>query len=203
MKIERTDLGYVRGALILLVIALLIAVAAVAGSFLALQSAEKKYQISLTERSEISGKLARASQEEVELREKIGHYQTLTDKGYFGAERRLDWIELMATIRAERHLPDLHYELSPQHSLNKTLLPSGAQAGGYDFMTSTLRLTTNLLHEGDLINLLGDIRARIPAYVMLRGCTMSRAVPGIRNADTAPSLKAECELEWVTIRSQT
>ena len=201
MKIERTDFAYVRGALILLFGALLIAAAAAASSYFALQSAEKRYKISQNERTDIQGKLARANQEEAELRKKITRYQQLNDKGYFGAERRLDWIELLTAISNERRLSDFRYELSAQHPSPKSLLPTGVQAGGNQFMSSTLKFTAGVLHEGDLLSLLGDMRQRIPAYVTLRSCSLARTGIAARAGDNQPLLKTECELEWVTIQN--
>lgn len=201
MKIERTDVAYVRGALIFLVAALLIAAAAAASSYFALQLAEKRYKISQNERTDIQSKLARANQEEAELRKKIIRYQQLADNGYFGTERRLDWIELLTAIGTERRLSDFRYELSAQHPSPKSLLPTGFQAGGNQFMSSTLKFAAGVLHEADLLALLGDIRQRIPAFVALRSCTLARGGNDTRTGENQPLLKAECELEWVTIQN--
>lgn len=201
MNGEQTTFGYLRGGLILLALAIAIGAAAAVWGWFALQRAEAHNKVAVAKRSEIQGKLARASLEEQELRTKIARYRALDVKGYFGAERRLDWIETMSQIRTQRRLPDLRYELSAVHPVDKMLLPAGPQAADRRFASSTLTFTANLLHEGDLVALLADVRERIPAYAVLRKCVLRRAPKpdGIGGA----ALETVCEMDWVTVQGGT
>jgi hypothetical protein len=199
MKMTRPDWIYLRWPLIALVTGLAIGAASVAFTHLSLEKSKKDHRVALAQRTEIQGKLARANQEQVELREKIGRYQELTSKGYFGAEQRLDWVEIISQIRKDRRLADLQYDLSAQHPVDRFLLPAGASAGNQQFLASTFRFNVSLVHEGDLMRVLEAFATRIPAYVVLKQCSLSRA------ADAGPrslmTLRADCEQEWITVQA--
>ena len=201
MKMTRADWIYLRWALVALVIGLAIGAASFAASHLSLEKSKKNHRQALAQRTEAQGKLARASQEQVELREKIGRYQELAAKGYLGTEQRLDWIEILSQIRKDFRLNDLKYDLSAQHPVDRSLLPAGASAGNQQFLASTFRFNFSMVHEGDLIRALNAFSTRLPAYVVLKQCAISRA------ADAGPrslfTLRAECEQEWITIQSSS
>jgi hypothetical protein len=65
-----------------------------------------------------------------------------------------------------------------------------------------MRLQMDLLHEMDLLNLLGDLRQA--GYFAVQDCTLKRhaaAGAGPGGSGTAPALGAECELLWLTLGS--
>lgn len=140
------------------------------------------------------GKLARARDEEQELRATTARFQELAQRGVIGDERRLDWVEQIRRIRETRKLFDLQYEIAPQQPLD-------AAAGPYPFMASPMRLTMQLLHEEDLLGFLDDLTAQAPAYLRTRRCAVDRLPPpAAPPAEATPQLRAECELDWITIR---
>lgn len=147
-------------------------------------------------RSDAQNKLARARDEEQELRATTARFQELAQRGVIGDERRLDWVEHIRRIRDARKLFDLQYEIAPQQPLD-----AAAAAGPYPFMASPMRLTMQLLHEEDLLGFLNDLAAQAPAYLRTRRCTVDRLPPpAAPPAEATPQLRAECELDWITIR---
>lgn len=146
-------------------------------------------------RSDAQNKLFRARDEEQELRATTARFQELAQRGVIGDERRLDWVEQIRRIRDARKLYDLQYEIAPQQPLD-----SAASGGSLPFMTSPMRLTMQLLHEEDLLGFLDDLSAQVPAYLRTRRCTVDR-LPSTPAPPTgaAPQLRAECELDWITI----
>lgn len=200
MTLTPADTRYLRASALMLALCLALGASAAAFSHYRWQEAEKKHRLTQVRDQEMHQKLAQARQEEAELKEKISRYLTLKQQGIIGAERRLDWVEQFSLIRRERKLPDMQYELSAQHPVDKDLLRSGSNVGGHQFLTSTLKFRTALLHEGDMISLMKDIRTRISAFPIARSCQIER-----RNADDQASglnygLKTECEIELVTIK---
>jgi hypothetical protein len=149
----------------------------------------------------MQAKLARASEEQQELRDKIARFQELKAKGYIGAEHRLDWIEAIARIKVARRILKLEYEFSPQRQVDSTLLPGGASAGGFEVMASQMRLQLELLHEAELLAFLAELRDTVQALVKVRSCTIERIATGntIRSGNLA-QLKADCVLEWITLK---
>ncbi|MCK9285815.1 MAG: hypothetical protein M0P39_16215 [Rhodocyclaceae bacterium] len=149
-------------------------------------------------RSEIRNKLARAQEEEQELRDKIAQYNRLQAKGIIGQEHRLEWVEALRAIKLERRLIDLQYELAPQKPFDAT----PGSVAEFEFMNSPLKMQMLLLHEGDLLHFISDIRAKPQAYTRVRRCSIQRATVSTRESGPTPQLRADCEIDWITIREK-
>lgn len=147
-------------------------------------------------RTDSGGRLERATEEEKEIRLNILQYRTLAEKGIIGDESRLDWIERLAAIKASRKLFDIHYEISEQK-------PAENSTSGAEIMMSKMVITLPLLHEEDLFNLLGDLRATPRGYFQVRRCSLTRATAPTDRKTLAPMLNANCELDFYTIREHS
>jgi hypothetical protein len=147
-----------------------------------------------SEQTEIRTRLARAQDEEKDLRDKIVRYQQLEAVGLIGDEHRLDWLERIRSIKLARKLIDIQYELQPQQPIDPLLLPGSA--GEFEFMSSSMHLQMLLLHEDDLLNFLGDLGADVDAFVRVRQCKVERIPADARMAQ----LRADCALDWITLR---
>jgi hypothetical protein len=200
MKLEAQDLKRMQWAIAFLVVMTLIG----GGSVWSVQQLKKSGEKSLrdvsAERRDIQGKLARAREEQQELRDKIGRYQELKAQGLIGPEQRLDWIEIIARLKAARGIFKLDYDFAPQRPVDAAMLPGGAAAGGFEIMSSQMRLQLQLLHEGELLTFLSELRKAVPALVQVRSCTIERLAPGNTDRGKNAQLKAECILEWITLR---
>jgi hypothetical protein len=200
MKLSKDDTRYLRASIVWLVLGLCVCAAAASASYLHWQDAQKQQKAAQNADKEIRNKLALASKEEQELKEKISRYLALKQAGVLGDEKRLDWVEQLALIRRDRKLADLQYELTAQHPAERTLITAGPNAGGHQFYTSTLKLTASLLHEGDLIALLDDIKTRLSAIPSVRECLVDRRQVDERAFSLSYGLKGECTLELLTIK---
>lgn len=163
-------------------------------------SSDKTLREASAARKDMQAKLARASEEQQELRNKIDRFQALQSRGYIGPEHRLDWIEALARLKTSRRILKLDYEFAPQRPLDAVLLPGGASAGGIDVMSSQMQLQLHLLHEAELLGFLAELRTAVRALVKVRSCTVERIAPGIAGRGSMAQLKADCTLEWVTLR---
>lgn len=149
------------------------------------------------ERTQARERLARISEEEREVKERIEVYRRLRDLHIIGRERRLDWADSIQRIRLEREMLDVRYRIEPQ----KVLTSIPAKPGKVDFNVSSMRLELALLHEGDLLGFLDDLRQAGNAYVSVRRCAISRS------GSTAPAgapvltprLRAECQIDLITV----
>lgn len=173
--------------------------AAVAYSTRTLQAEQKTHRAALAKRNEVRGKLSRAREEEMDLRQKIGHFNELGTRGIVGDERRLEWVEQIRRIRQARRLLELQYEIAPQRVLDGTELPGAG--GKFEFLASATRLKMDLVHEEDLLNFLADLRASMPAHLQVDSCVVERVAPGGGDR-TAARLKADCALDFVTLREK-
>jgi hypothetical protein len=143
---------------------------------------------------EAGTRLARARDEEQELRDKIARYRALETRGLIGDEHRLDWLERIRSIKLARKLIDVQYEMQPQQPIDPSLLTNAA--GDIEFMSSSMQLHLLLLHEQDLLNFIADLRAGVDAFVRVRQCKVERIPANVRMAQ----LRADCVLDWITLR---
>jgi hypothetical protein len=195
--ISRDDLMRLRWPIAFALAMAGVGAAAVFGSnrmVIAQQSANAQAQ---AKRQEIRAKLSRARQEESEIKSRIGRFEELMSRGVIGEERRLEWVERLKSIKAQRRLYDLEYELSPQRPLDASVAPGSS--AGFEFAASTMRLQMRLLHEGDLLGLLRDLEGGLSAFVRPNRCTIERLSPAA-SASSGAQLKADCSLDWITIR---
>lgn len=115
-------------------------------------------------------------------------YQTLSKAGAIGAEKRLEWLELLKEVERIHDTPQITYEFSPRQRLGR----SGTDTS--IFFSSRQRIKLSLRHEGEFLSILAKLRSSAQALLIIRSCRLSR-VPG--NAEHP--LSAECELDWVTL----
>jgi hypothetical protein len=201
MKLDAKDFKRLQWAIAFLVIMAPIGGGSLWTTHQLKKNSEKTFKEVTAARRDMQAKLARASEEQQELRDKIARFQELKAKGYIGAEHRLDWIEAIARIKVARRILKLEYEFSPQRQVDSTLLPGGASAGGFEVMASQMRLQLELLHEAELLAFLAELRDTVQALVKVRSCTIERIATGntIRSGNLA-QLKADCVLEWITLK---
>ena len=139
-------------------------------------------------------RLAHTAQEEREARDPVELYERLKELRIYGEERRLEWIEALARIRTARELAELRYQVERQKVL-KTL--SGKPS--LELRSSTLKIELALLHEGDLLGFLSDLRASGNAYYSVRQCAISRSADAVPAASLAPRLRAACQIDLITL----
>ncbi|MCX7147447.1 MAG: hypothetical protein NT042_14920, partial [Sulfuritalea sp.] len=114
MKLDAKDFRRLQWAIAFLVIMALVGGGSLWTTQQLKKSSDKAFQEATAARRDMQTKLARASEEQQELRDKISRFQALKDHGYIGPEQRLDWIEAVARIKAARRIIKLDYEFSPQ-----------------------------------------------------------------------------------------
>lgn len=148
-----------------------------------------------TDRAQARERLMRIADEEREVKEKLEVYQRLKDLGILGEERRLEWADAMTRIRTERELPDVRYRVERQRPLASV----PGKPAPVDFFASTMRVDLLLLHEGDLLHFLGDLRRSGNAYVSVRSCSLARTGQPVTAGGLSPRLRAECEIDLITI----
>jgi len=161
----------------------------------ALRTAQGQLTAAQAERRQNNERLARISEEEREVKEKIDVYQRLKQLNILGEERRLEWADAITRIRKERELLDLRYVVERQ----RTLASLPGKPANVDFYASTMKVDLALLHEDDLVRFLADLRQSGNAFYSVRKCALSRTGQAAAAATIAPRLRAECEIDLITI----
>jgi hypothetical protein len=161
MKFDVEDLKRVQWAIAFLIAMALLGVGSVWTTQRMVKSSEKAVAEATAARKDVQTKLSRAREEEQELRDKIGRFLALKERGYIGPERRLDWIETLSRLKTAHRIFKLDYEFAPQRPVDANVLPGGASAGGFEIMASQMKLQLQLLHEGELLVFLADLREAV------------------------------------------
>jgi hypothetical protein len=164
------------------------------------KSSARALQEAAAARKDIQSKLARARDEQQELTDKLNRFQVLKERGLIGPERRLNWIEAIARIKAARRIFKLDYEFAPQRPADAAILPGGAAAGGFEIMASQMKLQLQLLHEGELLAFIAELRESVQALIQVRSCAVERIPANNTDRGRNAQLKADCTLEWITLK---
>jgi hypothetical protein len=148
-----------------------------------------------TERGQADERLARIAEEEKEVRDKIAVYQRLKSLHILGEERRLEWADAMRRIAAGRELLEPPaYTVGPRRTVAAQAKPAAVEV-----FASTMKVGLALLHEGDLLGFLRDLRESGNAYYSVRRCTIARTGVAPTGASIIPRLRAECDIDLITI----
>jgi hypothetical protein len=158
-------------------------------------AAQRELLAAETERKQNTERLARIAEEEREVREKLDIYKQLKALNILGEERRIEWADAIARIRAQRELLDLSYRVERQRLLKS--LPGKPES--IEFLASTMRVQLALLHEDDLVRFLSDLRASGNAYYAVRSCSLARTGQAATGTTITPRLRADCEIDLITI----
>ena len=196
MNFSADELKKLAGPVMLLVVML----AAGAGLILWMQSEERSatQQLSLTrtERNQADERLARIADEEKEVKDKLAIYQRLKSLHILGEEQRLEWADSMRRIAAKRELlePPV-YTVGPR----KMIAAQAAKPVDVEVFSSGMKLSLALLHEGDLLGFLHDLRESGNAYYSVRRCSINRTGTVPTGTSIVPRLRAECDIDLITI----
>ena len=207
MTLDAKDLKRLQWAIAFLILMSLVGGGAVWTTEQMKKSSNQALLEATAARKDVQAKLARARDEQQELAEKLSRFQALKTRGLIGPERRLDWVEAIARIKTARRIFKLDYEFAPQRRVDASILPGDAAAGGFEIMSSQMRLQIHLLHEGELLAFLADLRTGlrnnpVEALVLVRSCAIERLAPGTADRGSKAQLKAECTLEWITVKER-
>ena len=198
MQLTKENLLYLKMPIMLAVIMLVSGIASIVACNYWLTSMRRAYQIVDSIRLQQQTKLTQAKEEELEIKRGLVLYRELLTKGVIGEENRLDLIETFSKIKVSAHLFDLRYEIEPQQSLDGTKQINSDM----EFRVSAVKLNLSLLHEGQLFNFFSDLERTGKGYYQLKSCLMKREPKPEPTSSMGPQLRAECELNWITVRAK-
>lgn len=160
-----------------------------------LQKEVQNLSAARTERNQTRERLSKIAEEEREVKANIEVYRQLRTLGILGDEKRLEWVDSMARIRASRELLDLRYSVERQRLSHSV----AGKPANVDFYSSTMKVDLALLHEGDLLGFLADLRASGNAYYSVQKCAITRTGQSAAGANLVPRLRAACAIDLITI----
>lgn len=158
-------------------------------------AAEQQLAAARSERAQAREKLTRIADEEKEVHDKLAVYQRLKELHILGEEQRLEWADAMTRIRTSRELLDMRYTVERQ----RVLLSAPGKPANVDFHASTMKVEIALLHEGDLLAFLRDLRESGNAFYAVKRCQIVRTGSAATGASIVPRLRADCDIDLITI----
>ena len=147
------------------------------------------------ERAKAREHLQQIAEEEKEVNDKLAVYRRLKSLHVLGEEQRLEWADAMTRIRTQRELLDLRYIVERQ----RVLVSVPGKPANVDFLASTMKLSVALLHEGDLLVFLRDLRDSGNAYYSIKRCAITRTGTAATGLSIVPRLRADCDIDLITI----
>jgi len=82
-------------------------------------------------------------------------YNDLLASGFIGEERRIEWIENLRQIHAQHKLFSIDYSIGLQENYKPNFL---LNLGNFKLNRSVMKLSLDMLHEGDLLALLDGLQ---------------------------------------------
>lgn len=158
-------------------------------------SAQRQHDEAVASKQRVEQRLRQVRTEEQELKERAQIFQRLQQSGIAGAERRLEWTELLRDLQQQLRIPGLNYEFGVRKPLDN-------ESGAYAYFASPMRMQLRLVHEEDLLRFLDRLQREAKALVLIRSCTLAPLAERAVGSNDLAQLGAECELRWVTVDRQ-
>ena len=187
------EFALIRLAVVTFVLTVALVTAAIATSRWNWHQARDQQASMQQKRNQARDRLVHAETEKIEIRLYQPQFAALRERGLIGQESRLDWVDAMRQIQEQRKLMPISYELAPQQPVQ---VEPAMELGGYRLHGSRMSMHMDLLHEGDLLVLLDDLRQR--SFFTVQDCAIKRSASGPPSALT-PTLTADCTLNWLTL----
>jgi hypothetical protein len=196
MNLALRDLSSLALPLIVLAAILALGAAGIAYTGKLIKQGQVDLAAAQTKLKEARERVSRSGDEVETLRTYIGPYQELARLGIVGEEQRLNWIDALRIANVDTHLYGVDYEVSSQ-------MPYGfaqeVNAGDLPVQQSVMKLKLGLLYETDLLAFFRALAGQNVGEFTVNQCTLQRLTSDVSRPINQPTLRAECELAWVTI----
>lgn len=197
MKSEDIDWKIIRGSLIVFIITLVISGGLIYGSFYFKSQMELEFRRTNSTFRSISNRYLAVDQEERLIRDYLPKFVDLYQGGIIGNEQRLNWIEVLREIGDEIRLPSLSYQIESQQEFTPDF---ELDMSKYTLFSSSMMLTMQLLHEGDLFKILDIMEQNAKGTFSIKSCSIKSSTTQVSTSSMAANIAAVCELQWFTVR---
>ncbi len=124
-------------------------------------------------------------------------YRKLEAMGFIGEENRLNWVDVLRDIARKHRVLSMTYEVAPRAPETVDGIPD---IGQFQLQSSEMQMRLNVLHEGNILDLLKDLSAQKVGLFSIRSCTFERLTDDITLQDASPNVAANCTLVWHSIQ---
>jgi hypothetical protein len=173
---------------------------------------DKRLKAQQNQKTQALSQLANSESERQLIEKHMPLLKQLESQGIFGEEKRLEWVELLRTL--EKHWPGvkLQYAIAAQilqpppegtpqtQTSTLGLLPNGEKAKNFGTFNTEMKLTLKLLHEGDTLAIIEELKNANLGKFSIKSCTFNRPAS---NTSVSTPIDAECILTWISMRPYT
>jgi hypothetical protein len=192
MKIREADIAALRVPVLALGLSIFLAAAWMIGTRQYHNALKAEFGGVTRSLSAAKAQLANAKEQDTHFTGNAQMYKRLVDKGLFGPERRLEWIDKVNELRERHQVFSIDYDISAQRKFEAPGAPGTAAA-------SKVELKIDALHEGDVFGLLKDLVAEAPGVLLLESCSLRR-LETTEPQVLKPNVGAVCVLQWITLK---
>ena len=197
MNFSTDDLAGIKWSLLACLLALIGAVALFNYTTAYEQKAQQELKQAQGRLADVRNQLTNAQSDLENMAAYQNEYDALVARKVIGSEQRLDWIEGLEKLHAQKLVPEFKYTIDPQ----KHYVPNPPQnSGNFALNISPMTLQINLLHEEQLLRFFTAMNTQLQGWFILDHCSLLRSgadVPG------APPLTAECTGSWFTMKNRS
>jgi hypothetical protein len=197
MKREELDWSVIKVPTLTFIVVLLISLGLIFGSWMFKDDMLGEYKKNKRRFTTVSQKYLAVDEDERVIRQYYPEFIELYKKGVVGREHRLNWIETLRASSERIRLPGLRYGISPQEKYSPGFT---VNLGKFALYSSTMKLNINMLHEGDLADLIADMSKHAEGIFTISECKFLRSNKTLVEQRNGVNIKAECELHWLNIR---
>jgi len=197
VKREDIDWPVIKIPTITFIVVLLVSLSIILGSWMFKEDMLSKYKKNKNRFTSISQKYLAVDEDERIIRKYYPEFIALYKKGIIGREHRLNWIETLRASNERIKLPGLRYSISPQEKYSPGF---NVNLGKFALFSSSMSLTIDMLHEGDLVRLIRDMSEHAEGMFTITECRFMRTGNTISEKPDATNVSAECDLQWLNIR---
>lgn len=181
---------------IIFLIAVLISVGAISASWIFKENMRAEYTKQSNMFVAVSNKYLSIDSNLAIARQYYTPFLDLYNRGVFGKEHRLNWIEVLHESSERIQLPSLTYSIDAQKEYGQEI---PVNFGNFKLYSSTMKINLKMLHEGDLLNFIDDLNAHAEGMFTISECSMSRLSDVLVKQHDATNITAYCELQWLNI----
>lgn len=190
--------------IIIFIFAFLTACIALFTGYSVKDSAVKERDNARTELKQASNRYYTALEREQLLYLYEEKFNKLKNSNIVGDENRLHWVDLVESASSKHSIPYIKYTIEKQIKLTSKKLSSSYP--GIDIFQSSMILRMQLLHEGDLFNLLNAINASTDSLFDIQSCAISRnsnTTELLTDSSTDLNFSSICKLNWYNIKKKS
>lgn len=127
----------------------------------------------------------------------LPEYKRLKQRGIVGKENRLHWIDTLRKVKEKTKVLEMQYEIKPQQIYSEE---SFQGMENFQLVYSDVTLNMELLHEGDLLNVLRELNSQADGLFNIKECQLLRKSQTIVFDAKQPNITATCKLHWYTFQ---